>query len=77
MISGQITLSGVKDEAMLLIVEAMKQQPRLSMQQVQPTSQVVNNQPVQLFNNLVLAWNTHEGLQALATLLPKLAALTP
>ena len=78
---GQITMNGVSDAAMIEIIKAKDAAGQglifAAGNQIVP-QQVAQgpNQPVrQVFNNIVLAWATPDGLKALGKLLETLAGI--
>lgn len=77
MIVGQINLSGVRDKEMVVIVQAQAASGgTLTISQLQP-AQAPGNPPTQVFNNLIIAWNTEAGFRNLATMLQSLVDLKP
>ena len=77
MITGSITLNGLTDLDMIAILEAQNASAStLTVNQVQPGT-VAGNPPMQVFNNVMISWNTEAGFRALAAMLQTLTNLKP
>jgi hypothetical protein len=68
MVGGQITLSGISDKGIELIIEARDSHPGLILNQGQLTGASGSA-------NATLSWRDVDGLKALAEVLEKLATL--
>ena len=74
MTNGQITLNGITDKQLIILLEVKSQHEghiNFTPQQMQP--QVTQGQPpVQHYNNVILTWHAEQGVEAIKELLHKL-----
>lgn len=77
-IFGHVTLSGVDDSALIILIEGKKNCPGFAFNpttmQTHDETKRIGNRPVQvtLYKDVTLTWNDDKGLKAVETLLGKL-----
>jgi hypothetical protein len=75
MITGQITLSGITDPGLVIILKVKETHPGLGFapQSMQPTT--VGNPARPAYNSVVLSWSNLDGFAAIKEILGQLAEL--
>ncbi len=71
MITGSVTINGVSDEQLRMVLGVkIKNEDVLTFnpQQMQPTPKQPS-QSIQFYNNMVLGWRDHKGLKAVEEIL--------
>jgi hypothetical protein len=73
MTSGTLTMNGVSDHDLLIVLEVkLKHEGKLIFNPQQMQAGVQGNPPVSTYNNVVLSWNGSTGLNALIEILRRL-----
>lgn len=78
MILGHVTLSGLDDGALIILIEGKKSYSGFTFDpatmEMQASSTYIENRsvPLSLYKNVTLAWRDDKGLKAVETLLGKL-----
>jgi hypothetical protein len=79
MTTGQLTLNGISEHDLVIILEIKQRhegQLGFNPQQMQPAG-AQGNPPKTTYNNVILTWNGHPGVEAIKEILHRLTSEKP
>jgi len=79
MTSGSVTINGIDDRGLVIILEVKERHEGklgFNPQQLQPSNNP-GNPPKQTYNNVILSWSQRPGLEAVMEVLHRLAPEVP
>jgi len=78
MTSGTVTVNGISDKEVVMILELKERHPgkfNFGLQQLQPTN-LPGNPPTSVYNNAVFTWSSHETFEIIMEILHRLSPQT-